>query len=94
MNFVDTRITAFFYLIKTIFKSNFLGVVSMWKGKLNYFKFKEQFDHRIRNISTIAVGLFTERNVVGKFTVNVRKITIFDRNFEPHSNYHKIYYNL
>ena len=31
------------------------------------------------------MNLYTERNVVGKFTINVRKITIFDRNFELHS---------
>ena len=37
---------------------------------------------------------YTERNVLGKFTINVRKIIIFDRNFGTDSNYQKIYYNL
>ena len=39
------------------------------------------------------IYLYTERNGLGKFTINVRKITIFDRNFGIDSKYHKIYYN-
>ena len=36
---------------------------------------------------------YTERNVVLKFIINIRKITMFFSNAGTHLNYEKFYYN-